>query len=281
MNETMRLPIQIEILPYLREHTFEGKSVFPAVEALQTLASSTKSHFPEIDPRSMFKACFPRFLHIGAESRIIEAFNEIEIAGGGEVKASLITMTTSKSGSITRPAVHARVNFRQDTAGQPAGASRMSIDLERDVIEVPPDRLYQDLVPLGPAYQNARAPIRISSKGTIACLQAPELPAQLDPLGSPFPLDAAMHCACAWSQRFANVVAFPIGFEERVILHRTKPGEAYFTCIVPVQAAEQPLIFDIGIFRMDGVLCEKITGIQMRDVSAGRLKPPRWIRDAV
>ena len=280
MNETMRLPIQIEILPYLREHTFEGEAVFPAVEALQTLASSAKRHFPEINARSMFQACFPRFLHIG-DRPIIEAFNEIEVAGDGEVKASLITITTSKSGRITRPAVHARVIFRKDSGNHPSVTSRMSFDLARDVIEVPPDRLYRDLVPLGPAYQNARAPIRISSRGAIACLQAPDLPAQLDPLGSPFPLDAAMHCACVWSQRFANVVAFPIGFEERVILHRTKPGEAYFTCVVPVQTDEQPLIFDIGIFRMDGVLCEKITGIQMRDVSAGRLKPPRWIRDVV
>lgn len=277
MNKKTRLPLQIEILPYLRDHTFEGKAVFPAVEALQCLASSAREQIPEINARVMYGASFPRFLHIGEDSSHIEAFSEIELADNGEVRTSLITMTRSKSGKITRPAVHARVNFRQDTGDQQAGSARMSFDLGRDVFEVPVERLYRELVPLGPAYQNARPPVRISRKGAIACLQAPELPAQLDPLGSPFPLDAAMHCACVWSQRFANVVAFPIGFEKRVILHRTKTGEAYLTCVAPVSTGEQPLIFDIGIFRLDGVLCEMITGVQMRDVSAGRLKPPGWI----
>lgn len=279
MNDKMRLPLQIEILPYLREHTFEGKAVFPAVEALQCLASCAKRQVPEINARAMYRASFPRFLHIGGDKRHIEAFAEMELADGGELRTSLITIARSKSGSITRPAVHASVNFRQDAGDQQAGSARMSFDLGRDVFEVPVERLYKELVPLGPAYQNARPPVRISRKGAIACLQAPELPAQLDPLGSPFPLDAAMHCACVWSQRFANVVAFPVGFEKRVILHRTRTGEAYLTCVVPVGTGGQPLVFDIGIFRLDGVLCEMVTGVQMRDVSAGRLKPPGWILD--
>jgi hypothetical protein len=279
MTEKIRLPVRIEVLPYLREHTFEGKAVFPAVEALQCLAASTKKEVPEINVRIMNRASFPRFLHLGVENSFIEAFNEIEVMDNGEINANLITMALSKSGNISRPTVHARVSFAQDGDDQPVNTARMSFDLGRDVFEVPVERLYQELVPLGTAYQNARPPVRINKKGAIACLQAPELPAQLDPLGSPFPLDAAMHCACVWSQRFANVVAFPIGFERRIIHHRTRPGEDYLTCVVPVKSNGQTLIFDIGIYRLDGVLCEMITGIQMRDVSAGRMKPPSWIRD--
>jgi hypothetical protein len=40
-----------------------------------------------------------------------------------------------------------------------------------------------------------------------------------------------------------------------------------------------PLIFDALIFDYQGALCEELRGIQMQDVSQGRLRPPLWIKE--
>ena len=47
--------------------------------------------------------------------------------------------------------------------------------------------------------------------------------------------------------------------------------------VIPVTVNEMPLIFDALIFDLKNTLCEEIRGIQMQDVSQGRLRPPRWI----
>ena len=99
-------------------------------------------------------------------------------------------------------------------------------------------------------------------------------------MGSPFPLDAAFHAACVWGQRYVQVVAFPIGIEKRVIFEPTIPGTTYLSQIVPVRKKSDLLTFDIWIYGRDGQLYEGAWGVQMRDVSAGRLKPPRWIRES-
>jgi hypothetical protein len=140
--------------------------------------------------------------------------------------------------------------------------------------------LYRDLVPFGPAYQNILDDLIVTEKGAVAHLQSPSYPAPLQPLGSPFPLDAAFHAACAWGQRFSTIVGFPVGFDERTIFRPTQPGEKYISRITPVRQASDPvvLIFDIWIYTEEGYLCEAVRGVQMRDVSGGRLKPPRWVQ---
>ena len=96
-------------------------------------------------------------------------------------------------------------------------------------------------------------------------------------MGSPFPLDAAFHAACVWGQRYAQIVAFPIGIEKRLVFKPTQPGTTYLSRIIPVRKNPDLLTFDIWIYDQDGHLYEGAWGVQMRDVSAGRLKPPRWI----
>ena len=98
------------------------------------------------------------------------------------------------------------------------------------------------------------------------------------PLGSPFPFDATLHGACAWGQRFSGVVAFPVGFKERVIYKPTVRGETYLSRIVPLKTNSDNLLFDIWIYELDGMLCEAVSGVQMRDVSKGRMKPPDWVK---
>ena len=97
-------------------------------------------------------------------------------------------------------------------------------------------------------------------------------------LGSPFPLDAAMHAACVWGQRFSGIVPFPTGFEKRIIYQKTKKKGVYLGRVVPVNIKPDSMIFDAWIYDSDGVIYESVSGIQMRDVSQGRLKPPDWIR---
>ena len=99
-----------------------------------------------------------------------------------------------------------------------------------------------------------------------------------DLLGSPFPLDATMHAACVWGQRFSGIVPFPVGVEKRIIYQKTKKGGAYLGRVVPVKVDYESLIFDALIYDLNGIMYESVSGIQMRDVSQGRLRPPPWIK---
>jgi hypothetical protein len=47
---------------------------------------------------------------------------------------------------------------------------------------------------------------------------------------------------------------------------------------VPVEFTLEPFIFNAWIHDLQGDVCEVIEGIQMRDVSRGRMKPPDWIK---
>jgi hypothetical protein len=98
-------------------------------------------------------------------------------------------------------------------------------------------------------------------------------------LGSPFPFDAAFHLACIWGQRFTETVPFPTGFEKRTIYQKTKKSDSYIGRIIPVAVNQRPLIFDALIFDLPDTLCEDIRGIEMQDVSQGRLRPPLWIKE--
>jgi len=73
------------------------------------------------------------------------------------------------------------------------------------------------------------------------------------------------------------VVAFPVGVEKRIIVNPTQPGETYIITAVPVRRELDRLIFDICIYTENYATHEKVLGVHMRDVSAGRMRPPSWI----
>jgi hypothetical protein len=280
MKETIRRPLSIEVLPYLRDHRSEGKAVLPAVEALQRLALSAQEHFPEIHAQAMYRASFPRFLVIEPEDRNIEAYGEFVVNDGGSLRADLVTLSVSPKMRIGRSRVYASVCFKEAPPDIDLPAGDAAFDIGEDAFALSAEQLYRELVPLGPSYRNACEPIYLGRPGATGCLKAPVLPAPVEPLGSPFPFDAAMHCACAWSQRYYGVIAFPVGFERRIIRRKTRPGENYRCRIVPVSEQKGVLTFDIRIDDEQGDLCELITGVKMQDVTAGRLSPPRWVRDS-
>jgi hypothetical protein len=276
--DKVRLPLEIKIPPYLLDHQFEGKPVFPAVEAMQILAVSTQYHLPHTQVISILDARFDKFLYISPDEKNITAFNEIEVHENGHITSKLITKTRSKKTPITRVKEHVTLNF--PLTGRTTEKRHFDGDtiLEGNSYKIEPERLYSELVPFGPAYHNVEDLLRLSESGAIAKVGSSSfIPSDELPLGSPFPLDAAFHAACAWGQRYSHIVAFPVGLKERHIFCPTRTGKPYIVVIIPIQKDPKLLIFDIWIYGQNGNVCEGVLGVQMRDVSAGRMTPPRWI----
>ncbi|MBP1696863.1 MAG: hypothetical protein H6Q41_2051 [Deltaproteobacteria bacterium] len=279
INKKTRYPSEIEVSPYLRDHHLEGKVILPAVEALIALAKVVKLHFPQIRINSLFKASFPRFLFIAPETERLAVWVDIENAGKDRVAAALLTSMESKTGGIRRALEHARVEFAtDDSAPCPAAPFRVMEKLGGRCIRVPAAAIYRDLVPFGTAYQNILGEVALSPEGALAHLSGGNYEADENLLGSPFPLDVAMHAACVWGQRFSGMVAFPTGFEKRFIYQKTKKGGSYLGRVVPVNSDQKSLVFDAWIYGADGIIHEAISGIKMQDVTQGRLHPPQWIR---
>ncbi|MCP4682473.1 MAG: 4'-phosphopantetheinyl transferase superfamily protein [Desulfobacterales bacterium] len=281
IKEKVRLPLSISIHPHLMDHRVEGHAVIPAVEAMQILAASVKSFKPDADLTCLTNAGFNKFLYIHAGDKHLSAFNDIVVYENGDITAGLLTKTKSPKSSITRIKEHAKICFPHKAEKTKELPYDVISALEGVTSEVPAHKIYNDLVPFGPAYQNIQGVLYISKDGAIANIHAPVMPGNQgtsELLGSPFPLDAAFHTACVWGQKFAQFVAFPAAFEKRVILNRTQPGKAYISRVIPIRTKPDLLIFDVWIYDSKGVLFEAISGIRMRDVSGGRMKPPQWLK---
>jgi hypothetical protein len=279
INKTIRYPSAIEVSPYLRDHHFEGKVILPAVETLIALANVVNLHFPQMRMHCLLKARFSRFLFIGPETDRLAVFIDIETAGDDHITAVLLTAIKSKTSAIRRAVEHARVEFATDDSVPFAAVPfRGGEKLEGKCISVPAATIYRELVPFGTAYQNIIGDLAVSPEGTLAYLSGGNCEADEKLLGSPFPLDAAMHAACVWGQRFRGIVPFPTGFERRVIYQKTKKGGRYLGRIVPVNIDQESLMFDAWIYDLRGVIYETIGGIKLRDVTQGRVRPPQWIK---
>ncbi|MDD5722780.1 MAG: polyketide synthase dehydratase domain-containing protein [Syntrophales bacterium] len=281
VKERIRLPLAISIQPYLRDHHYEGKIMFPAVEILQQLAASLQSHRPGAPVQCMRAAAFDRFLPIEGDSAVIDACHELEVHENGRLTSRLMTTGPVAGSTIRRTKVHAVVDFADSGADGPPLPLDIAAALEGIVFEIPARRLYEELVPFGPAYQNITGSLLLSEDGALGQACAADHPAPIHPLGSPFPFDAALHAACAWGQRFRQIVAFPVGFRERVIITPTRRGDRYYCRILPIAppgaSVKNPLFFDIFIYTPNGSLCEDIRGVVMKDVSGGRIRPPAWV----
>jgi hypothetical protein len=279
INKKTRYPSELEVSPYLRDHHFEGKVILPAVEILIALANVVKLNFPQISINCLFKARFDRFLIIPPETQRLEVFVDIENAGDDNITAVLLTSIKSKKSAISRILEHARVEFStDDSAPCFAPPFRVVEKLEGKCISVPAATIYRELVPFGTAYQNIVGDLSVSPEGALAYLFGGNYEANENLLGSPFPLDAAMHAACVWGQRFSGIVPFPTGFEKRFIYQKTKKKGSYLGRVVPVNVNHESLIFNAWIYDLNGVIYEIISGIKMRDLTQGRLHPPDWIK---
>ena len=276
---TLCLPLTISVEPYLRDHRIDGKIVLSAVEILQHLVASAKAHRPDATICRMGAAKFERFLLIPEDASVIETCHELEIHENGRLVSRLTTRSVIPGTGIKRTMVHAHVEFTAPKEGRPPLPMDMAAALDGVSFEIPASKLYHELVPFGPAYRNITGSLFLTENGAVAQVFAARQPAVSDLLGSPFPFDAALHAACVWGQRYRCLTAFPVGFEERIIVEPTVPGESYHCRILPVATTGDDLIFDIRIYDMAGGLREVIRGVAMKDISGGRVKPPDWVRN--
>jgi hypothetical protein len=277
LKQKKRHSCDIEIHPYLRDHHLEGKVILPAVESLIALARVVKTIYPRMEMSCLKSAVFPRFLTIIPNIERQPVFVDVENSGENVIAASLLTSIKSKTGTISREVEHARLEFC--VAGPKEICTppfHVVNKLKGDCISVPSITIYRELVPFGAAYQNIIGDLSVSSEGAIAYISGGNCEADENLLGSPFPLDAIMHAACVWGQRFAGIVSFPIGFEKRIIYQKAKKKEEYLGRVVPVSITKESLLFDAWIYK-DGVMCEYIKGVKMKDMTKGRICPPDWI----
>jgi hypothetical protein len=258
--------IEISIQPWFKDHCFDGKTVLPAVETMLLLAAEVRKSNPERSLMVMEDACFVRFLEIPPASTTMEVLVDCKRDENGSIHARLLSRVRYKT--MARIFEHAEVVFpasgsiTADTVISPA-------PLDGAITEIQTDKIYRELVPFGPAYQTLQGTLFLSEQGAWGKLKAPVLPVADDmqkTIGSPFPLDGALHAACVYGQQHVDFVPFPVGFERRIIHQPTQPGDTYTTKVEPVSHTHDELIFDLGIFDSHGQVFETVTGVRMRNV---------------
>lgn len=271
-----RQSVQIPVYPWFKDHCFNGEIIFPAVESMLLLADIAKEIRPDIQITGMMQARFLKFLSIPENAAELSVLVEYEEEKGNRNTKELCLKLLSKVQfkKMSRIKEHAEISF----STLPLELSAVApLPATEDDICIEAERIYQELVPFGPAYRSLTGTLHISELGACGTLQAPTLPHKHRmerELGSPFPLDGAMHAACVLGQCMADFVPFPVGFSKRLIHQPTRAGEQYNTTVINTSKTKDELLFDLSIFDTEGSLCETVQGLQMRDVSRGLVKPP-------
>lgn len=275
MMTSSRQAVHIPIRPWHRDHHFGGRVIFAAVEAMSLLAATVRAVHPTVDVRIMEQGRFAKFLEIPAEATGLDALVELEQVQNNGICARLLTKKQLQT--MTRMTTHCEVYFggatRQrclETASPSPATPLMTVDAQQ---------VYQDLVPFGPAYRTLQDQLFLAADSAWGTVRAPELPqSSSKSIGSPFPLDGAMHAACVHGQRLVDFVPFPVGFAARNIITPTRTGDWYRTRIQLHTQARDELVYDLWIIDQAGQIRETVKALRMRDVSGRRIKPPAWIR---
>ncbi len=272
-EKTISLTFTIE--NYMRDHYFLGRTILPAVELMQIMSRTAHTHLPGLDPGRLQEIDFLRFITFDSEVKSIELFNRLEVFDSGSVTSRIMTRQSGKSG-ITRTKEHVTARFPNDDLDN---ISEYIPGFEGECLEVTPESIYRELVPFGPSYRNIEGPLLVSNRGTLCRVSGGTGKASSGPLGSPFPLDAAFHAASVWCQRYRGFVGFPVGIAHRRVLKQTEAGKLYFSRTMAKEQGRDFLTVDIWIYDDRDELYEIIKGVRFRDVSAGKIVPPLWIRD--
>jgi hypothetical protein len=285
ITDSIRLPLSIPIPACLMDHHIEGHAVLPAVIAMELLGEKVNVFQPDMDIAVMNQARFDKFLYLHADQDRIEALVDIDLYENGSIRAGLMTKNPIKTSSMVRIKAHATVQYscrKTSVSAVLPAFSGTPFSLGGITIAISADRVYRDLVPFGPAFRSIQDKLILSEQGAVARIKAPAASGNRMSvlLGSPFLLDGAYHCACVWGQRYAGMVAFPVGFENRTVWKPTRPETTYVCRVFPAENRTDLLVFDLCIVDENNVLFESSRGVCMKDVSAGRLKPPQWIEEA-
>ena len=264
-----RLPCQIRVEPWLKDHYVGGekKIVLPAVETMLFLASRCAAGTPAADIRVMEDVRFGKFLEIPAAADTVAALVESACADG-RIRMKLLSHIQFKAmarikehGDVCFPAGEELREFPDVDPAQPADI----------VAEVGAEHIYRHMVPFGPHYHTLQDTLFLTERGAWGRLLAPRLPFTYpvqEQLGSPFPLDGAMHAACVLGQRLVDFVPFPVGFARRIVNRPTRPGDSYLTRVTLIAETRDELTFDLEIFNRHGQIYETVSALRMRDVGA-------------
>jgi hypothetical protein len=281
---TSLVPRQMEVAypldNYLKDHHIDGQPVLPAAEALRFMTTQVRDHYPQIDANRMTDIEFARLLPFKPEKQHINVVIDFKPEPTGALKADLTTLFVSKKAGIKRPITHVKATFGVTHITPNHTPAPVPVHSKAEPFFVSPQQLYRELVPLGPAFQNVAGDIAIRPETARALLKAPpsNAPQENEPAAT-FVLDAAFHVACAWGQRYREIVAYPVALAERNIYKPVSSGAFYQAIVTPRSHHPTVLNFDIEIRDLQNELCETITGLEMRVLpQTANLRPPKWLR---
>lgn len=269
-----RLPCIIAVHPWFQDHSFGDRMVLPAVENMLLLAAHVLATYPDINITVMQDVRFAKFLEIPPGAATLAALLECAESGDGRIQAKLLSR--SRCRSMSRIKEHCEIFFSLTEVNSPEKLPNITFTATPPTgctAEIKVDRLYRELVPFGPHYRTLQETLYLAEDEAWGRLRAPKFPLfAIDPIqkiiGSPFPLDGALHAACVLGQQMVDFVPFPVGFSKRTVLRPTRPGASYITRVKQRCHTDGELVYDVAIWDDDGQLYEMVTGLRMRDVSS-------------
>lgn len=269
-----RIPCIIAIKPWFQDHVFGDKIVLPAVEAMLQLVAYVAEIYPEINVKVMEDACFAKFLEIPPGTDSLSVLLECTSTPDGRLQVKLLSKSQFKA--MSRIKEHCEVFFSYAETKSTEHLPKIhfsSVPPAGSGKQVKVDNLYRDLVPFGPSYHTLQETLHLCEHEAWGRLRAPRFPfSSIDSIqkiiGSPFPLDGALHAACVLGQQVVDFVPFPVGFWRRTVVRPTQPGWSYITRVRQTSCSEGELLFDLAIWDEGGQLHEMVDGLRMRDVSS-------------
>lgn len=266
------IPAVYSVPPWLHDHRFDGRSILPAVESMRLMARALAGSEPALRPNCVREARFLRLIEVGPQEERLDFGLELE-QDREELRLVLLRRLALKGMRRTQVCAELRLGrHERDTLPPPPPLAAPERRLTAE-------RLYRELVPFGPAFQSLAGELLFAGAEGEAVVRAPQEAGEkgqgADWLGSPFPLDGAMHLACAHGQQWAAFVPFPLAFRVRRIHEPTRAGRNYRVLVRLCRQEADRLEYDLWLLSETGV-CEEVRGLVMGDVSGGRLGPPAW-----
>lgn len=266
---SVRIPLKVKISPHHREHRISGKTVLSAAEALGLMACV----LCDVDTSQSRNAELLRFVPIDESTTVIDLEVELTPGDAGWVGAELLSRQNMGSAGLKRMLSHLRVQWGGEIEAFLVPEEK-ALTVEGEVFRFSAQELYADLVPFGSAFQNVVGDVLLANDGAVAKVKAPW---SLKTLGSPFPIDACMHLACAWSQRYLGKRTYPMSYKARRVFDPTKAGELYTGKVEPRHADKDGFCFDLWVFDELGNCRDSIIGLNMQGLATDKSAIAPWV----
>lgn len=264
---------------WLHHHHLGGRTILPAVECMRLLAAAYGNLHPGHKFNCVLQARFLRLIEVAAGAGELEFFLEVAPEADREL---LILWRRLELKGMKRMLRCAELVFVEEAAAERSGLPAQPESVEQSLDA---ERIYRDLVPFGPAFQSLSGAVWLAGPEAGGEVLAPELADTAGDdgaeirgrLGSPFPLDGAMHLACVHGQRRVDFVPFPVVMARRRLYQPTRPGRSYQVRARLQRQEADMLVYDLWL-TSGNKLYEEVQSLVMRDVSGGRMRPPAWWR---